>query len=118
MEDSIRDQIREAEAKLGNLLSRAREALAGRQDFNVHDIRSISERLGQMAPIVAQAADLRAKDTQLDTDFKAYAETLKQLDVTLEQVRFMFLARQAQLAAARSHMETVNLWASAFKQTR
>jgi hypothetical protein len=118
MEDSIRDQIREAEAKLGNLLSRAREALAGRQDFNVHDIRSISERLGQMAPIVAQAAALRAKDTQLDTDFKAYAETLKQLDVTLEQVRFMFLARQAQLAAARSHLETVNLWATAFKQTR
>lgn len=118
MENSIRDRVREAEAKLRSLLVRARDALAGRQDFTVKDIRSISERLGQMDPIVAQAADLRAKDVQLDADFRTYAETLKQLETTLEQVRFMLLARQAHLNAARSHLETVNLWATAFKQTR
>jgi hypothetical protein len=118
MENSIRDRVRDAEVKLRNLLARARDALAGRQDFTVTDIRSISERLGQMEPIVAQAAELRAQDARLDDDFKTYAETLKQLETTLEQVRFMYLARQAHLTAARTHLETVNLWATAYKQTR
>jgi hypothetical protein len=118
MEDSIRDRVRDAEAKLRGLLERARGALAGRQDFTVNEIRSISERLEQMAPIVARATGLRAKDARLDADFKTYAATLKELDTTLEQVRFMFLARQSHLSAARGHLEKVNLWAEAFKQTR
>jgi hypothetical protein len=40
------------------------------------------------------------------------------LQGTLEQVRFMLLARQTQLAAARSHLETVGLWAKTLNQTR
>ncbi|MGD0907236.1 MAG: hypothetical protein ABSA96_06620 [Candidatus Acidiferrales bacterium] len=118
MENSIQDRVREAEAKLRSLLTRARDALAGREDFTVKDIRSISERLGHMEPIVAQSRDLRAKDVHLDADFKAYAKTLKQLETTLEQVRFMYLARLAHLDAARNHRETVNLWVTAFKQTQ
>jgi hypothetical protein len=118
MENSIREHVQGAEAKLRTLLSCARNALAGRQDFSVKEIRAISERLGQMQPIISIAADLRAKDAGLDADFKAYAETLKQLQLTLEQVRFMLLAKQAHLNAARSHMKTMDLWATAFKQTR
>jgi hypothetical protein len=71
-----------------------------------------------MEPIVSHAADLRAKDAELDADLKAYTRTLKELQTTLEQVRFMLLARQAHVAATRGHLETVNLWATAFKQTR
>jgi hypothetical protein len=118
MEKSNQDRVREAEAKIRFLLFRAREALAGRRDFTVKEIRDISERLGQMEPIVSNATDLRAADTGLDADLKTYAGTLRELQTTLEQVRFMLLARVAHVDAARSHLKTVNLWATAFKQTR
>jgi hypothetical protein len=118
MENSAQDRVREATTNLRARLGRARESLVGRADFSVQDIRAISGRLGLMEPIVSEAGDLRAKDSDLDAELKTYAETLKELQGTLEQVRFMLLARQTQLAAARSHLETVGLWAKTLNQTR
>jgi hypothetical protein len=118
MENSAQDRVREATTNLRALLGRARESLVGRADFSVQDVRAISGRLGLMEPIVSEAGDLRAKDSDLDAELKIYAETLKELQGTLEQVRFMLLARQTQLAAARSHLETVGLWAKTLNQTR
>lgn len=118
MENSARDCVREAVEALRELLLQAREALAGRQDFAVAEIRAISKRLGQMEPIVSRARELRANDPELDSNLKTYAEILRELQTALEQVRFMLLAKQAQLGATRGHLETVNLWATAYTQTR
>jgi hypothetical protein len=118
MEQPMRERIREANVKLRSLLSRARNALAGRQSFTSENIKAISEPIEQMAPIVSQAASLRAFDLNMDADLKEYAENLGELQNTLEQVRFMLLARQAHLETSRSHLETVNLWATTLKQTR
>jgi signal transduction histidine kinase len=118
MEHPIHARVRAANVKIRTILSRARNALAGRQDFTAENIQEISQPLTEMAPIVSQATDLRAVDPRLDVDLKEYAENLGDLQNTLEHVRFMLLARQTHMEASRSHLETVNLWATTFKQTR
>jgi len=118
MENPIRNRVRKSNLELSALLSRARGALVGRQDFAGDEVKAISESVGQMAPIVADAAGLRATNLELDAELKAYAEHLEELQNTLENVRFMLIARQARLEAARSHLGIVKLWAGALDQTR
>jgi hypothetical protein len=118
MEAAIANRVREANSKLRELLLRARDALVGRHNFNVEDVRAIAEPVAQMAPIVADAARLRVLQPDLDGQLEAYAANLGELQITLEHVRFMLIARRAHLAAARSHLETFGLWAATLRQTR
>lgn len=97
-------------------LSHLRDALAGRKGFSVEDINSLFEPVGRMAPVVSETTGRNAMD--LDDDLKTYAAMLTELQVTLEQTRFMLLARRAQLDGALGHVGTMNLWAAAFKQTK
>jgi hypothetical protein len=118
MKSSIQEQIQEANTLLGSLLFHAREALSGREDFTFESIQAISLPLKEMAPLVARAAEMRAAGSELTKDLQEYSETLRLLQATLEQVQFMLLARQTSLEAARSHSETMNLWAERLNQTR
>lgn len=117
-ENPMRERICRANSKLGETLSRARGALAGRGNFTVHDIRAASEPLAEMEQIISRAASLRASDSDLDAELKSYTLNLKELRVALEKVQFMLLARQEHLARARGHIERVTLWAAALKQTQ
>ncbi len=113
-----RDQVRRANARLREILLQARNALAGRQNFAVQEIRALSEPLAEMQAIVFRSADLRASDSELDAELKSYAATLKELQTILEQVRFMLHARRDHLAAAHGHIERISLWAETLKQTQ
>jgi hypothetical protein len=117
MQGSLQEQIQEANATLSTFLFEAREALDGRRTFTGEEIRAISKPLGQIQPILSQILGLRATDSALSASLATYEKTLTELQATVEQLRFMLLARQGQLGAARSHFEAVNLWVAAFKQT-
>jgi hypothetical protein len=90
MEDSILNRIRNANMRLRELLGRTRDALAGRRNFTVEDVRAIAEPVAQMEPIVAEAKRLRTLQPELD----------------------------GELEAMRGHLETVGLWTAALSQTR
>ncbi len=111
-------RIRDANSQLGGILIQARDALAGRQDVTPETLRDISQRLTELAPVLLQAVALRSTDIALDSGLQKYAQNLADLQSALEQVQFMLLARQTRLEASRCHLETVNLWATAFQQTR
>jgi hypothetical protein len=95
-----------------------REALAGRQNFQPEDVRELSEPVGEMEPILAEAKRLRTLQPDLDGELETYTGNLGEAQKALEQLRFMLLARRANLDAMRSHMETVSYWAAAYRQTR
>lgn len=97
-------------------LSHLRDALAGRKGFCIEDIRGLSEPVWRMAAVVSETTGRDGMD--LDDDLKTYAAMLTELQVTLEQTRFMLLARRAQLDGALGHVGTMNLWAAAFRQTK
>jgi len=111
-------QIREANSALVAILSDAREALGGRKAFSFEALRSIVAPLQQMAPIVSHATEQGATGFALAPELKEYADNLSALQITLEKIQFMLLARQTSLQASRSHAETLNLWATRLKETR
>lgn len=118
MEPSATARVQQANLKVRSILSHAHSALTGQQDLTPENIRDISQPLAEMTAIISQAATLRATDANLDASLKEYAQNLAELQCALEQVRFMLLARQAHLEASRCHLGAVDLWATAFQQTR
>jgi hypothetical protein len=118
MQKSIQLQIRDANAALLEVIRRAREALNGREDFHLENIRAIAVPLEQMGPIVARAAELRSRAFNLGKELQEYTENLSALYSTLDQINFMLLARRNSLQASRGHIESLNLWASTLNQTR
>ena len=117
-EIALRGRVQNANLRLREVLSRARGALEGRQDFTVQEIRELSEPLREMREIVSRSAELRAADAEMDSELASYSETLKELQTSLEQVRFMLIARKAHLSAAHGHIERITLWTEALKQTQ
>jgi hypothetical protein len=118
MAEPILTIVRGANVKLRGLVQRTRDALAGRYNFNVDDVRAIAEPVSQMAPFIEDAKYLRTLQPELDGELEAYAGNLGEMQVALEQMRFMLLARLAQMEAMRGHVETVGLWAAALRQTQ
>jgi hypothetical protein len=117
-ESALSVRVHAVNAKLASMISRMREALAGRQNFQPEDVRELSEPVAEMEPILAEAKRLRTLQPDLDGELEAYTGNLGEAQKALEQLRFMLLARRANLDAMRSHIETVGYWAAAYRQTR
>ncbi|HXX20291.1 MAG TPA: hypothetical protein VEJ46_12885 [Candidatus Acidoferrum sp.] len=118
MKESIQDQVRKANEKLRALISRTRDALGGRGSFDVVNVRAIAEPIRSMQLIVAEAERLRTIHPELDTELKVYAGNLSEMQVVLEQTRFMLIARRAHIEAMRGHLETLGLWSATLRMTR
>jgi hypothetical protein len=118
MEASPLDLLRRTNARLRILLLHARDALSGRSKFDVTDVRAIAEPVKQAAPIVAEAKALRASDPDLSAELDIYKVNLSEMQVALERIRFMLIARRAHVESMRSHLETLGLWSSTFRMTR
>jgi hypothetical protein len=71
-----------------------------------------------MAPVVAQAAELRAREPEISSELDSYKSHLGELQMTLEQVRMMLLARRTQIATGQDQIEAVSQWAAALRQTQ
>jgi hypothetical protein len=118
MQDSALHTVRRANSKLQTLLQRAADALAGRRDFGVEDVRAMAEPVAEMAPIVSEARHLREAVPELHGELDIYAKNLGQLQTALDRVRVVLLARCAHLEAQRGHLETLGLWAAAWRKTQ
>lgn len=118
MQDSVVECVRGANAKLRTLISRMSDSLGGRGNFGVVDVREIAEPVGMMQPIVADAEQLRTIHPDLNGELEAYAGNLGEMQVALEQMRFMILARRAHIEAMRSHVETLGMWTAAVRLTQ
>jgi hypothetical protein len=81
-------------------------------------VRAIAEPVRQMAPLVGRAERLRAESPAWREELDLYASNLAQMHQALDRVRCVLLARRAQLAARRGHLETVRRWAGTWQQTR
>jgi hypothetical protein len=118
MQDSTLHRVRGANAKLQMLLRRVADALAGKRNFSVEDVRAIAEPVAEMTPIVSQAEQLRAAVPELHGELDAYGKNLGELQIALDRVRVVLLARSAHVEAQRGHLETVGLWAATWRQTQ
>jgi len=118
MQESLLHTVRGANSKLQTLLQRVADALAGRRNFGVEDIRAMAEPVAQMAPIVSDAEHLRAAVPEMHGELDTYAKNLGEVQTALDRVRIVLLARCAHLEAQRGHLETLGLWAAAWRKTQ
>lgn len=118
MSGAVRQTLSRVNASLGGLLEEARRALRGESDFGVEEVRRMRRPIEEMSPIIAQSAELRRLQPELDGQLDLYKSQLGELQTTLAQIRVMLLARQASLEAGRAQLVAVSHWVTAFRQTR
>src|ERR1700683_2747247 len=97
MESALSVRVHAVNVKLASLVSRMRDALDGRQNFQAEDVRELSEPVSEMEPILAEAKRLRTLQPDLDGELETYTGNLGEAQKALEQLRFMLLARRANL---------------------
>jgi hypothetical protein len=118
MSDSLLQRVRSANTTLRAFLTQIREALAGRSSFDVTNVRAIAEPVSEMDKIMNEAKESREFDPALDREIRVYAGQLGEMNVELERMRFMLLARRAHIETMRGHIETLGLWSAALRLTR
>lgn len=118
MADSLVEQVRNTSAKLRALISQTQNSLAGRGDFNVEAVRAIAEPIGAMQPIIDEANSLRTIHPGLDGELETYKGNLGEMQIALEQVRVMLIARRAHIETARGHLATLGMWSTTLRLTR
>jgi len=114
---SLKDQIANANSTLGLLLAETKLALRGEREFGPEQVRALRGPVTEMEPIMAQSKELRLLQPEIDGELDLYKSQLGDLQATLEKVRMMLLARQAQLCANRSQLNAMNHWAKALGET-
>jgi hypothetical protein len=118
MVEGLREKFGRVNTRVGRLLHEARLALRGEGPFGVQQVRELSSQLAEMAPLWAQAPDLRVLRPELEPDLNLYQSHLGDLNSTLQQVHLMLLAQRAQMEASRAQLAAISCWAQTMQRTR
>jgi hypothetical protein len=117
MHNSLLERLARGNARFGAMLDDAQQALRGEKLFGVPQIRELSALLSEMAPIWAEAPDLRRTHPELHDQLNLYKLHLQDLSVMLHRLRSMLLAQRAQMETQRAQVAAVSQWATALQQT-
>ena len=115
---NLRERITGINGRLAALLSETKQALRGERDFGPEQIRALREPVTEMDPIMSGSKELRVLQPELAGELDLYKSQIGDLQDTLEKVRVILRARQAQMRADRSQLHAVNHWANTLGQTR
>ena len=118
MKETILTSVQAANSRLRALLNIAEDAIAGRRNFTVEDLRSAQEPVSKMKPLIAEAKRIRNSDPNVSNELRDYAMNLEAAQVALDRVRVVLLARCASVEAQRAHLESVRMWTSAWAHTQ
>jgi hypothetical protein len=118
MSNALFDKVRAVNVRLAELLRHARQALRGEAVFGVEQVRELSQHIGEMASVCAQAPELRLLRPEFEPELDLYKSQLGELSSTLHQVRLMLLSQRAQMESNRAQLAAVSHWASTLMSTR
>ncbi|MGA2811952.1 MAG: hypothetical protein ABSG16_11170 [Candidatus Acidiferrum sp.] len=118
MADSVLKRVSAVNQRVSALLNEARLALRGECTFSVTQVRALSAQLTEMAPVCADAPNLRVMRPELEDELDLYKSQLDHLNTTLQQVHVMLLAQRANMEAHRAQLVAVGHWADAVQGTR
>jgi hypothetical protein len=106
-----------ANHELRAFLTRTEGLVHGTSDMDAEDLRALGRLLQRVAPEMEASSRIGNSDMALEEQVQLYIANLRSLQVCLEQVRCVMLARRSKLEAARQHIEGVQSWANAYRQT-
>ena len=111
------DRFLSANRELRNFLERVDGMVHGTGDVGPGELRAIGRLLETMAPEIGEASHAVSADAALQAQTQEYVGNLRALQASLEQVRCVMFARLTQIDAARQHMDGLQGWANAYRQT-
>jgi len=117
MTTPLLEKVTRLNSRIAGLLHHARQALRGESIFGVAQVRALSADVAEMAPLWAQAAELRQLMPELKGELDLYKSQLHELNITLRNVRLMLLTQRSQMNASRAQLAAVGHWAKTFQQT-
>jgi hypothetical protein len=108
--------IGQINAQLSTLIPAAKSALSGDAPFTVAEVRALSRRLAEMAPILT-ATEPAPQDPQITAELAKYKAHLRELQPILEQLRLNLVAKRSQLSSGQAQLQAVSNWATALSKT-
>jgi len=118
MSNPVPEAVERVNGRMHELVERARASLRGERDFGVADVRDMQEPIQEMEAIVRNVNTIRESEPALSEQLDEYRSHIHALQTTLDQIRIMLLARHASLQATRAQLASMNLWFTAYRQTR
>ena len=110
-------KIAEINKQLSTLIPAAKSALCGDSPFTVAEVRALSRRLAEMAPILT-AAKPNPQDPQIIAELATYKAHLRELQPILEHLRLKLVAKRSALSSGQVQLQAVSNWASALCRTQ
>lgn len=117
MPTHFRDELRSVNSELRDFLERADTLVHGTGDIDAGELGVVHRLLESTGARIGEASRSAAIDAALRAELQTYADRLRALEVSLNQVRCVVLARRAQLEAAQQHMHGLRDWVNAYRQT-
>jgi hypothetical protein len=103
--------------EVAGLLRRVDGLVHGTGDIGAAELRRVRRLLEAMGPEVKEALANGSVDALLRRQIETYAENLKALESSLNQVKCVMLARRARMDAAQRHVDGLRGWVNAYRQT-
>ena len=106
-----------ANRELRAFLRRAEGLASWADTASEEELRTIWRRLVELAPEVKDISSCETLDAEIQAEIAAYVKNLRALQQAAETIRCVMLARQAELRAAKKHLEGLQSWLCAYRQT-
>jgi hypothetical protein len=106
-----------ANQELRNFLCRVANLAKGTGTITDSDLKSLSQRLSTLAPEIGDASRSETLDADLRSEVAEYVRNLRALQIALEKLRCIMLARKLQLEGAKRHLCGLQRWVNAYSQT-
>jgi len=103
-----------ANNELRSFLNRVDGLTSGTENVSEGDLRSVSQRIANLAPEVGDASRGADLDDSVRHEIGEYVRNLRALQLALEKVRCVMLARKVQLETAKRHVEGLKGWVEAY----
>lgn len=118
MNSPLQQKISAINTHLSGLLEESRKSLRGERQFDIELAHSLSLCIGEMAPVMAQARELRSAQPEINAMLDRYVSQIEELRGVLENVNVMLVARRDGLVAGRAQLQAVARWATSLGYTR
>ena len=117
MDRRTHERFAAANQMLGEFLRKVDGLAKGTDSITEQDMQSLSQRLNNMAPEVADTMNAQTPANGQQDELLEYIRNLSSLQTALETVRCVMLARKTELDGARRHLQALQGWVNAYNQT-
>jgi len=117
MDQHKHERFLAANQELRDFLRRVEGLTTGTRSITEVDLTALSQRLSTLAPEVGDASRSETLNGDQRDEVAQYVNNLRALQIALEKVRCVMLARKMQLETEKRHLNGLQGWVNAYHQT-